>query len=91
MSLLQDIADTWDISRKPGSNWRAIHAGSALFLGPCFAIASIWFAFVDWPALFRPVAFLVIAVLALAYWRYLLPKARHISNVRRIFCADETR
>lgn len=90
MSLPQDIAHTWEISRKPGSNWRAIHAGGALFLGPCFAVASVWSAFVDWPALFKPLAFLVFAVLSLAYWRYLLPKARHISNVRHILCGDET-
>jgi hypothetical protein len=91
MRLFQDIADTRKISRNPGSNWRAIHAGSALVFGPCFAVASLWYAFVDWPMLLRPLAFLVFAILSFAYWRHLLLKARHISNVRRILYCEETR
>jgi hypothetical protein len=89
MDLLQDIADTWRISRNPGSNWRAIHAGSALFVGPCFAVSALWCAIVDWPTLLRPVVFFTFSVLSLTYWRYLLPKARHISNVRRILYGGE--
>jgi membrane protein implicated in regulation of membrane protease activity len=60
-----------------------------LVLGACFVAASLWFAAVDWPSVFRPVGFLVLAVLSLAYWRHLLPNARHISNIQRTLYGEE--
>ena len=88
---LRDIVDTWEISRSPGSNWRAIHAGSALFFGACFLTVSLWYLFSDWPTLFRAASFFVLGVLSLVYWRYLLPTAKHISNVRRTLQGKEPR
>lgn len=82
------ISRAWKISRNPGSNWRAIHAGGALFFGLLFAVVSLSSVLVATPSLITPLAFLAGAVLFLAYWRYLLPKAQHISNVRRILCGE---
>ena len=90
MGLFQDIADTWEISINPGSSYQAIHAGSSLFFAPCFAGAALWFAFVDWPLWDRPHVFLalVLSVIFFAHWRYLLPTAKHIYNVRCILYGE---
>jgi hypothetical protein len=67
----------------------AIHARSALIVGPCSVVASTWCLFFDWPALFRSVGFFVLAVLSLVYWRYLLPEAKHISAIRSILHSEK--
>ena len=82
--FFKDIVDTWKISWRPGSNWRALHAGGALFASCGLLFACVWSLIVDWPQLFRAVICLISALLFFAYWRYLLPIAKHIHEVQRI-------
>ena len=58
-------------------------------VGACSLAASFLLLFIDWPALFRSVGFLAMAVLCFAYWRYLLPKAKHISKIRSILYGEK--
>lgn len=76
MTLLQDIVDTWKIACNAGTNWRATHALVSMVAGAGSMAASLYFVYSDSPALGRAVAAVLIALVSLARWRYLLPKAR---------------
>lgn len=81
MTFLKDILDTWRISRKPGSNYRAIHAGSAMVIGFVLMVTSIWCLLAEWPTLSRAGSFFILALCSLLYWRYLLPEAMWRANI----------
>lgn len=76
MTLLQDIRDTWNIACNAGTNWRATHALVSMVAGAGSLAASLYFVHSDSPALGRPVVAALVAVVSLAWWRYLLPRAR---------------
>jgi cytosine/uracil/thiamine/allantoin permease len=84
MKLVQDIIHTWKILRKPGSNYRAIHAGSSMVIGFVLMLASIWCLSNEWPELFRAGWFFILGVCFLLYWRYLLPEAMWRTHIQRV-------
>jgi hypothetical protein len=76
MMLFQDIVDTWKMACNAGTNWRATHALVSMVVGAGSVAAALYFVYSDSPALVRPVGSALIALVSLAWWRYLLPKAR---------------
>lgn len=76
MTLRQDILDTWKFACNAGTNWRATHALVGMVVGAGSMAAALYFVYSDSPALGRPVAAVLIALVSLAWWRYLLPRAR---------------
>lgn len=90
MKLHEDILTTYKIAKNPGSNWRAIHTGSAFFVGCGSIFSSAFFLASDWPSLFRARWMLVLGLACIAYWRFLLPEAKRIAGIKRILSNNNT-
>jgi hypothetical protein len=81
MNIARDIADTFRASRWGSSNWPAHHACASLLVCLLSLPAASWLAYDG--QLAGGAVVLVLALMAFAYWRYLLPKALWYSKVER--------